>query len=73
MSSRVGNTNEIDTMRYGVASRLTHRFTRNTSGWLQFTYNRQSSTGGTLGDPSDFDDYLATIGVQHVFEPIKLW
>ena len=70
---RGGNTNEIDTMRYGVAGRLTHRFTRNTSGWVQLTYNEQTSSGGTLGNASDFDDFLAAIGVRHVFEPIKLW
>jgi hypothetical protein len=68
-----GNTNQIDTMRYGVAGRMTHRFTRNTSGWLQLTYNRQSSDSNTLGAPSDFDDYLAVLGVRYVFDPIKLW
>lgn len=63
----------IDTMRWGVAARATRFFTRNTSGYLQFTYNQQQSQSDSLGDPSDFDDYLATIGIQHVFAPIKLW
>jgi hypothetical protein len=63
----------IDTMRYGIAGRATHFFARNTSGYVQLTYNRQTSQSDTLGDPSDFDDFLATIGIQHVFEPIKLW
>ena len=68
-----GDTNKIDTMRYGVAGRLTHRFTRNTSGWIQLTYNEQTSKSDTLGDPSDFQNFLAVLGVRHVFEPIKLW
>jgi len=67
------NTTEIDTMRWGLASRITRIFTRNTSGYLQFTYNQQQSQGDSLGDPSDFDDYLVTLGVQHIFSPIKLW
>lgn len=70
---RGGNTNNIDTMRWGVAGRLTHRFTRNTSSWLQLTYNKQSSNLGTLGRPSDFDDFLAMVAVRHVFDPVKLW
>jgi hypothetical protein len=68
-----GQTTDIDTMRWGMAARATRFFTRNTSGYLQFTYNRQESQNNTLGDPSDFDDYLVTLGVQHVFTPIKLW
>jgi hypothetical protein len=64
---------DIDTMRWGFAGRLTHLLTRNTSGYLQFTYNQQDSESDTLGDASDFDNYLVTIGVQHVFQPIKLW
>jgi hypothetical protein len=67
------DTTDIDTMRWGVASRVTRFFTRNTSGYLQFTYNQQGSQSNSLGDPSDFEDYLVTLGVQHVFSPIKLW
>ena len=70
---RGGDTNKIDTTRYGVAGRLTHRFTRNTSGWVQLTYNEQTSTSNTLGNPSDFNDFLAVAGVRYVFDPIKLW
>ena len=66
-------TTDIDSMRWGLAARATRFFTRNTSGYLQFTYNKQESQGDSLGDPSDFDDYLVTLGVQHVFAPIKLW
>ena len=68
-----GNTNRIATTRFGVAGRLTHGFTRNTSGWVQLTYNDQSSSSNTLGNPSDFQDFLATVGIRYVFEPIKLW
>ena len=68
-----GGASEIDTMRWGVSGRLTHRFTRNTSAWLQATYNEQTSQSDTLGDPSDFENFLVVLGVRHVFEPIKLW
>ncbi|HVN37886.1 MAG TPA: hypothetical protein VMW19_06885 [Myxococcota bacterium] len=68
-----GQTTDIDTMRWGIAARVTRFFTRNTSGYLQFTYNQQQSQNNSLGDPSDFNDYLVTVGVQHVFTPIKLW
>lgn len=68
-----GSSTKIDTMRYGVAGQATHFFARNTSGYLRLTYNRQASKSDSLGDPSDFDDWLVTVGVQHVFEPIKLW
>jgi len=68
-----GATTDIDTMRWGIATRVTRFFTRNTSGYLQFTYNQQTSQNNSLGDPSDFNDYLVTLGVQHVFTPIKLW
>ena len=68
-----GKGTDIDTMRWGVAGRVTHLFTRNTSAWLQLTYNEQDSLGGTLGRGSDFTNFLATFGVRHVFEPIKLW
>jgi predicted porin len=64
---------DIDTMRWGLAGRVTHFLTRNTSGYLQLTYNKQNSQSDSLGDPSDFDNFLVTIGVQHVFQPIKLW
>jgi predicted porin len=60
-------------MRWGVAARLTHRFTRKTDIWTQLTYNDQDSNGNTLGAGSDFENFLAVVGVRHVFEPIKLW
>lgn len=68
-----GNEAEIDTMRWGVSGRATHRFTRNTSGYIQLTYNQQDSDGGTLGNVSDFENFLALLAVRYVFEPVKLW
>jgi predicted porin len=68
-----GDTSEIDTMRWGVSGRATHRFSRNTSGHIQLTYNQQESEGGTLGNSSDFENFLALVGVRYVFDPIKLW
>jgi hypothetical protein len=73
VTPRGGDNNEIDTMRWGVAARLTHRFTRKTDIWTQLTYNDQDSNGNTLGAGSDFQNFLAVVGVRHVFEPIKLW
>jgi hypothetical protein len=68
-----GEASEIDTMRYGGSARLTHRLFRNTSAWVQLTYNEQDSQSDSLGNPSDFENFLASFGVRHVFEPIKLW
>jgi hypothetical protein len=68
-----GGANEIDTQRWGVAGRITHLLTRRTSAWVQVAYNEQDSQGGTRGAGSDFTNFLASVGVRHVFEPIKLW
>ena len=45
---------------------------RNTEAMLQVRYDNQSSKQNTLGEASDFDAWVATIGVRHLFEPIKL-
>ena len=37
--------------RWGLATRLAYRLTRNTSGYLQFTYNQQTSQSDSLGIP----------------------
>lgn len=63
----------IDTQRWGVAGRVTHQLFRNTRVYLQVTYDQQQSSGGTRGATSDFSNFLATFGVRHTFEPIKLW
>jgi hypothetical protein len=66
-------TNSIDTNRWGVAGRVTHRVWRNTRIFLQLAYNEQTSEESSRGSPSDFDNFLATFEIRHVFEPIKLW
>lgn len=63
----------IDTQRWGVGGRLTHRLFRNTRVYAQVTYDDQESKARTRGATSDFDNFIATVGVRHVFEPIKLW
>ena len=64
---------DIDTNRYGVAFRITHRLFKTTSLYAQVRYDRQDSNSDTLGSDSDFENILATFGVRHVFEPITLW
>jgi hypothetical protein len=65
--------NRIETNRWGVAGRLSHQMWRNTNLFVELAYNEQTSERSSLGGFSDFEDFLATIGVRHVFEPIKLW
>jgi len=63
----------IDTQRWGVAARITHQLFRSTSLYVQVRYDEQVSGSDTLGNSSDFENILATFGVRHTFEPIKLW
>jgi hypothetical protein len=72
-ASVVAADSRIETNRWGVAARLTHRVWRNTSVFAQAAYNEQDSKTNTLGGFSDFRDFLGTVGVHHVFEPIKIW
>jgi len=65
--------NTIDTRRWGAVGRLTYRLFRHTTTNAQLTYNDQNSAGSTLGVGSDFQGWIATIGIRHTFEPIKLW
>jgi len=65
--------NSIETNRWSVAGRLTHRLFRNTDLFGQVRYDQQSSDRGTLGRSSDFENILGLVGVRHTFEPIKLW
>jgi len=65
--------NRIETNRWGVAGRLNYRMWRNTNVFVELGYHEQDSKQSSLGNFSDFEDFLATIGVRHVFEPIKLW
>lgn len=64
---------EIDTDRFGVAARITHQLFKNTSLYGQVRYDEQDSRSDSLGNASDFENFLATFGVRHVFEPIPLW
>ena len=64
---------EIDTNSWGVAGRITHQLFRTTSIYVQARYGQQSSKSNSLGVDSDFENFLATFGVRHVFEPIPLW
>jgi hypothetical protein len=66
-------TNRIETNRWGVAGRLSHQMWRNTNLFIELQYNEQDSKESTLGGFSDFEDFLATVGFRHTFEPIKLW
>jgi hypothetical protein len=64
---------EIDTDSFGVAGRITHQLFKTTSLYVQARYTKQDSRSDTLGADSDFENFLATFGVRHVFEPIPLW
>jgi hypothetical protein len=68
----IDSDDSLDTQRWGVAARLAYRLTKNTVTALQYAYNKQSSDGNTVGDPSDFDNHLVTFTVQYNFEPIGL-
>jgi hypothetical protein len=63
----------IDTQRWGVAGELAHRLTKRTRVALRLQYNQQISQRLSLGRTSDFDDFLATLGVRHTWDPIHLW
>ena len=70
---QIDSADSLDTQRWGAAVRLAYLLTKNTVTSLQYTYNRQSSKGDTVGSSSDFDDHLVTFSVQYNFEPIGLW
>jgi hypothetical protein len=64
---------DIDTDTWAVAGRITHQLFKTTSIYVQVRYAEQDSRGDSLGSASDFENFLATFGVRHVFEPIPLW
>ena len=68
-----GRNTSIDSTRWSVAGRVTHRLFRTTQVFGQVRYDQQESRTGTLGRRSDFENILVLIGVRHTFEPIKLW
>jgi predicted porin len=65
-------SNRVRNERFSVLGRLTYYILRNTEAMLQVRYDNQNSKQNTLGEASDFDAWIATIGVRHLFEPIKL-
>ncbi len=64
---------QIDTDTWGVSGQITHQLFRTTSLYARVRYSEQDSRSDTLGNASDFENFLATFGVRHVFEPIPLW
>jgi len=64
---------DIDTNSWSVAGRITHDLFKSTSIYAQVRYGEQDSTSDSLGNASDFENFLATFGVRHVFDPIPLW
>jgi hypothetical protein len=72
-SFNADSRSEIETIRWSAAARITHRLFRHTSLFGQFRYDEQDSDSNSLGSPSDFENFLVTFGVNHSFEPIKLW
>jgi hypothetical protein len=70
--TQIDSSDSLDTQRWGVATRLAYRLTKNTVTALQYSYNKQSSDGDTVGQSSDFDNHLVTFTVQYNFEPIGL-
>jgi hypothetical protein len=64
---------QIDSDTWRVAGRITHQLFKNTSIYGQVDYAEQQSHGSSLGAASDYENFLATFGVRHVFEPIPLW
>jgi hypothetical protein len=70
--TEVTSSDSLDTQRWGMAARIAYRLTKNTVTALQYSYNKQSSNGNSVGSPSDFDDHLLTFTVQYNFEPIGL-
>jgi len=64
---------EIDTNSWSVGGRITHQLFKTTSIYAQARYGEQDSKSNSLGSDSDFENFLATFGVRHVFEPIPLW
>jgi hypothetical protein len=63
----------IDTQRWGVGARLARKLSRNLNATLRLTYNRQKSEDLTAGTTSDFNNFLAVVGVQYNFDRIELW
>jgi hypothetical protein len=64
---------DIDTQRWGVAARLERSISRKMRASLRLTYNRQKSKSGTSGETSDFNNFIAVVGLQYQFDRMELW
>ena len=73
LTSMLPVRNEVNTQRWGVGMRLGREITRNLEASLRLNYNKQSSKSRTRGNSSDFDNYLAIIGIRYSFHPLELW
>jgi len=69
----IKTNNTVDTERWGVGARVARKIGRHLEVALRLRYNKQSSKSRTRGSASDFDDYLAILGVRYTFEPIEVW
>lgn len=72
-NTQTGFTSSINTRRWGVSGKLSHRYTKNLALSLQLSFNKQVSNTKTLGRDTDFKNFLATLGVNYSFDPIHLW
>jgi len=63
----------IDTVRWSVQGRFTHRLFRGTRLYGLVRYDDQESERRSLGKTTDFENTSVIFGVVHIFEPIKLW
>jgi hypothetical protein len=68
-----GLTSRLETLRWAFTGRLSHQLRRTTRLFGQVLYNNQSSQSNSIASSSDFEGWIVTIGLNHVFEPIKLW
>jgi hypothetical protein len=69
----VKTNNTVDTERWGVGARISRKFGRHLEASLRLRYNKQSSKSRSRGSASDFDNYLAILGVRYTFAPIEVW
>jgi hypothetical protein len=64
---------DLDTNRWGAGAAVSRRITENLQASIRYTYNNQTSAGGTAGASSDFDDHLVSLGIVYAFDRYNLW
>jgi len=69
----IKTNNTVNTERWGVGARISRKIGRNLEAALRLRYNKQSSKGRSRGNASDFDNYLAILGIRYTFAPIEVW